>query len=120
MKELGFSVVPLELVDDHCYHLDTCFCPLNSEAVLMYPAAFSTESLQVLRNSWKRVHELTRDEVRQFLGNGIVVNGRFIAPRVTPRLSEILARENLIPLVVETSEFEKSGGSVFCMKTFIE
>ena len=28
--------------------------------------------------------------------------------------------ENLTPVLVETSEFEKSGGSVFCMKAFLE
>ena len=120
MKDLGVPVVSLELVDDHCYHLDTCFCPLNGDAVLMYPAAFSGESLKKLSNHWTRIHELSRDEVQQFLGNGVVVNGHFITPRVTPHLNEILAREQLTPVVVETSEFEKSGGSVFCMKTFIE
>jgi len=120
MRDLGILVVPLELVDDHCYHLDTCFCPLNTEAVLIYPGAFSPESIEKLRIGWKRIYELSRDEARQFLGNGIVVNGLFITPHLTPHLAEILTRENLVPVVVETSEFEKSGGSVFCMKAFIE
>jgi N-dimethylarginine dimethylaminohydrolase len=120
MQELGFPVIPLELVDDHCYHLDTCLCPLNDEAALIYPGAFSPESLQSVRGGWKRIHELTRDEALQFMGNGIVVNGRFITPRLSQNLQRILARESLTPVVVDTSEFEKSGGSVFCMKAFIE
>jgi N-dimethylarginine dimethylaminohydrolase len=120
MRKLGFDVTPLQLADDHCYHLDTCLCPLNDDAALIYPGAFSPESLQTVRGGWKRIHELTRDEALQFMGNGIVVNGRFITPRVSKNLQEILARENLTPIVVDTSEFEKSGGSVFCMKAFID
>jgi N-dimethylarginine dimethylaminohydrolase len=120
MQELGFPVIPLQLVDDHCYHLDTCLCPLNDAAALIYPGAFSPESLKTVRGAWKRIHELTRDEALQFMGNGIVVNGRFITPRLSQNLKQILAQESLTPVVVDTSEFEKSGGSVFCMKAFIE
>ena len=120
MQDLGFPVIPLQLVDVHCYHLDTCLCPLNDEAALIYPGAFSMASLQTLRASWKRIHELTTDESRQFMGNGIVVNGRFITPQLTENLQQILNREGLNPVVIDTSEFEKSGGSAFCMKAFIE
>jgi len=120
MKELGFAVVPLHLVDDHCYHLDTCLNPLNAEAALIYPGAFAAESLAALREGWKRLHELSREEAVQFIANGIVANGRYITPRLTPNLEKVLAQEGLEPVRVETSEFEKSGGSVFCMKTFVE
>jgi N-dimethylarginine dimethylaminohydrolase len=120
MQQLAFLVTPLQLVDEHCYHLDTCLCPLNDDAALIYPGAFSPESLNTVRSAWKRIHELTGDEAHQFMGNGIVANGRFITPRLTRNLEQILARENLTPVVVDTSEFEKSGGSVFCMKAFIE
>jgi N-dimethylarginine dimethylaminohydrolase len=54
------------------------------------------------------------------MGNGIVVNGRFITAHLTENLKRIIAQEGLTPVVVDTSEFEKSGGSVFCMKAFIE
>ncbi len=120
MQPLGFPVIPVQLVDEHCYHLDTCLCPLNDDAALIYPRAFSPESLNTVRRAWKRIHELTQDEAHQFMGNGIVANGRFITPRLTQNLEQILAQESLIPVVVDTSEFEKSGGSVFCMKAFIE
>jgi N-dimethylarginine dimethylaminohydrolase len=86
---------------------------------LIYPGAYSAESLEAVRRGWKRVHELSREEAHQFLGNGIVANSRYLTPRLTSHLSEILAREGLTPVVVDTSEFEKSGGSCFCMKAFI-
>lgn len=120
MSTLGFPVSPLQLVDEHCYHLDTCFSPLNDAAVLLYPEAFVRSSLVAIRKSFIRVHHLTREETMQFIANGIAVNGRFITPRLTPNLSRILEEESLTPVVVDTSEFEKSGGSVFCMKTFID
>jgi len=120
MEELGFPVIPLELVDDHCYHLDTCLCPLNNDAALIYPGAYSADAMKQLRSGWKRLHELSRDEAVQFIGNGIVANGRYITPRMTDNLKRILEAEGLSPVLVDTSEFEKSGGSVFCMKCVIE
>jgi N-dimethylarginine dimethylaminohydrolase len=120
MKELGLPVVPLQLVDAHCYHLDTCLCPLNGESALIYPGAFSHDSLKLVRAGWKRVHELTSDEVHQFMGNGIIANECYLTPHLTSHVQEILQSEGLRPVVVDTSEFEKSGGSCFCMKAFID
>jgi N-dimethylarginine dimethylaminohydrolase len=38
---------------------------------------------------------------------------------VTPQLEASLHQEGLTPVIVDTTEFEKSGGSCFCMKTFL-
>lgn len=119
MRGLDISVIPLQLVDERCYHLDTCLCPFNPDAALIYPGAFSRESLEVVRKGWKRIYELTEEEAHKFMGNGIVANGRYFTPHVTPNLERILAREGLTPVKVDTSEFEKSGGSLFCMKAFL-
>ena len=119
MSKLGIPVVPLRLIDSYCYHLDTCFCPLNHEAVLVYPGAYDSESFATLRGFWKRVHELTTEEAHKFMGNGIVANGRYLTPYVTPHLEAILGEEGLVPIIINTSEFEKSGGSLFCMKAFL-
>ena len=119
MSKLGIPVVPLQLIDRYCYHLDTCFCPLNNEAVLIYPGAYAPEPLAALRGFWKRVHELTADEAHKFMGNGIVANGRYLTPYITPHLESILSQEALEPVIIDTSEFEKSGGSLFCMKVFL-
>lgn len=120
MAPMGFPVTPLELVDEYCYHLDTCLCPLNRDAALVYPDGFSAKSLAAIHGGFARIHQLTREEALQFTGNGIVVNGRFLTPRLNEHLSQILSQERLTPVVVDTSEFEKSGGSVFCMKVFLD
>jgi len=119
MSKMEIPVVPLQLVDPYCYHLDTCLCPLNNEAVLICPEAFSADALRVLPEYWKRIHELTADEAHKFMGNGIVANGRYITPYRSAHLDAILGREGLTPVVVNTSEFEKAGGSAFCMKTVL-
>jgi N-dimethylarginine dimethylaminohydrolase len=119
MSKLGIPVVPLRLVDAFCYHLDTCFCPLNNEAMLIYPGAYDSESLVILRGFWQRVYELTEEEAHKFMGNGIVANGMYLTPYITPHLEAILRKEALTPVILETSEFEKSGGSLFCMKAFL-
>jgi N-dimethylarginine dimethylaminohydrolase len=119
MSRLGIPVVPLHLIDAYCYHLDTCFCPLNNEAVLIYPGAYAPESLATLRGFWHRIHELTANEAHKFMGNGIVADGRYLTPYVTPHLELMLQRESLTPVVLDTSEFEKAGGSLFCMKAFL-
>jgi N-dimethylarginine dimethylaminohydrolase len=120
MNDLNLLVTPLQLVDQHCYHLDTCFSPLNPEAVLIFPGAFSPESLDQIHRGWSRIHTITRGEALQFIANGIVANGYYVTPRLSPNLAGILARENLTPVIVDTSEFEKSGGSAFCMKCFLD
>jgi N-dimethylarginine dimethylaminohydrolase len=53
------------------------------------------------------------------MGNGIVVNSTYITSHMTPQLEAMLHQEGLTPVIVDTSEFEKSGGSCFCMKTFL-
>jgi arginine dihydrolase len=120
MKRLGVSVVPLELVDARFYHLDTCFSPLNSEAVLIYPRAFAPKALDALGSCWQRVHEISEAEAVGFVANGIVAGSYYLTARITPNLQKILEREKLQPVIVDTSEFEKSGGSCYCMKNFLE
>jgi N-dimethylarginine dimethylaminohydrolase len=120
MQQFRIPVTALQLVDQHCYHLDTCLCPLNQQSVLIYPGAFASESLTLLRSGWVRIHELSTEEAHQFMGNGIVVDGGYITPHVTSHLQEILEAEGLRPILVDTSEFEKSGGSAFCMKAALD
>jgi len=119
MSKMGIPVELLQLVDPYCYHLDTCLCPLNDEAALIFPGAYSGEALATLHKFWRRIHLLTAEEAHRFMGNGIVVNGSYITPYLTPQLETILRSESLSAVVVDTSEFEKAGGSCFCMKMFL-
>lgn len=119
ITKMGIEVVPLELVDPYCYHLDTCLCPLNNDAALIFAGAFSADALAAVHEYWTRIHLLNVDEAHAFMGNGVVVNGCYITTRTSPQLRAILQQEGLTPVSVDTSEFEKAGGSCFCMKMFL-
>lgn len=116
----GITVAPLELTDPTFYHLDTCFAPLNDAAAIVYPEAFAADSLALLRRSWPYLYEAPRADALRFACNGLAVNGRYVVSHASPWLEGVLAREGLRPALVDTSEFEKAGGSVFCMKASLE
>jgi N-dimethylarginine dimethylaminohydrolase len=120
MSELSFLVTPLPLVDEYFYHLDTCLSPLNAQAALFYPGAFSEAAQRELERGWKRLYPVQRTDALKFACNGVAVNGIYITPFLAPSLEHALAKEGMQPLRVDTSEFEKSGGSVFCLKMFLE
>ncbi len=119
MTKMGIDVILLELIDPYCYHLDTCLCPLNNDAALIFAGAYSADALASIHKYWTRVHLLDVEEAHAFMGNGVVVNGCYITPRSSPQLQAILQQEGLKPVVVDTSEFEKAGGSCSCMKLFL-
>jgi N-dimethylarginine dimethylaminohydrolase len=118
MQTFDVDVRPLELVDPVFYHLDTCLMPLNADAAVIYSGAFSQESLEALRHGWIRLYEMPRDDAMRFVCNGVTVNGRVIGSHVSPALSCALDAEHLTFVNVDLSEFEKGGGSAFCMRTF--
>jgi N-dimethylarginine dimethylaminohydrolase len=120
MAGMGIEVIPLELVDPRFYHLDTCLAPLTPRALLVYPGAFTAEALETVHSRCPRIYEVGTEDALQFVCNGVTAGGRFITPQTTPRLAQALAIEGLIPVGVATSEFEKSGGSVCCLKLFVE
>jgi len=120
MEPQRITVTPLELIDETFYHLDTCFAPLDEEAALVFAPALSEASLEILRAAWPRLHEVSREDAYRFACNGVAVNGHFIASHLSGAVAAIVSAEGLEPTIVDTSEFEKAGGSIFCLKTFLD
>jgi N-dimethylarginine dimethylaminohydrolase len=120
MQRMNIPVIPLQLVDEHFYHLDACFAPLRPGAALIYPGAFSAESLAAIRSHIPRIYEVDREDALKFVCNGVSANGRFLTPSSTHCVREALSREGLEPVLLDTSEFLKSGGSVCCLKLFFD
>ena len=50
-ETLGVRAIPLLLVDDRFYHLDTCLCPLASGHVIAFMEAFSPHAQTLLRRN---------------------------------------------------------------------
>jgi N-dimethylarginine dimethylaminohydrolase len=113
-------VVLLKLVNERFYHLDTCFCPLTPEAVLIYPSAFDAESLELILKIFPIVLTAGEGEaVRSMACNAAVVDGKTaILQKGAASVSRHMAVMGLKVIEVDTSEYIKSGGSVYCMKMF--
>lgn len=114
-------VILLKLVNERFYHLDTCFCPLTPEAVLVYPPAFDPESLGLILKLFPIVVVAEEPEAtRQLACNAAVVGSKLaIIQRGSAGAIRNMAAIGLKVIEVDTSEYIKSGGSVYCMKMFI-
>ncbi len=113
----GLPVHPLNLVHEAFYHLDTALIPLSKTQALVAPMAFDSDSYAFLKEQFADLIELTYEEAMNFAGNGHCPDSKHvILEQGSPRVEEELASRGFIPLPVNTSEFIKAGGSVFCLK----
>lgn len=115
---LGVPVIPLALHDPDFYHLDTCLCPLDETTALLYPGAFDAAGLAALRNGFETLIEAPENEARTlFACNAHSPDGHHVViQRGCTETNARLREAGFEPVEVDTDEFLKSGGSVFCMK----
>lgn len=115
---LNVPVVLLELVDPRFYHLDTCFCTLDETSVMICPKAFSEKSLELIHQLFTTVITLNEQEAAElFAGNATCPNGKHVLIQQGAEHSVKQLKEAGFEVIeLDTSEFLKSGGSVFCMK----
>ncbi len=114
-------VILLKLVNERFYHLDTCFCPLTPEAVLIYPSAFDAASLELILKIFPIVVTSSEsDAVQRMACNAAVWRSKtaIVQKGATAAIGHMKAL-GLAVVEVDTSEFVKSGGSVYCMKQFL-
>lgn len=120
-SKIEVPVVLLELVNENFYHLDTCFLPLDDNTVLICREAFSEESVKGLKKIFKDVIAVPFDEAsKNFALNAhIVTNNNHKIAILHPGSNEtvrVLHQAGFEVIETDTSEYIKSGGSVFCMK----
>ena len=116
-RTLGVPVIALPLTDSTFYHLDTCFSPVDERTVLVYPPAIAAEGMDLIRRVFERVVEVDASEAERFACNGAALHGTTVvmdqrAANTAAGLEAMGFRTTL----VDTGEFLKSGGSVYCMK----
>ncbi|MEK7389267.1 MAG: arginine deiminase-related protein [Elusimicrobiota bacterium] len=114
-------VLLLKLVNERFYHLDTCFCPLTSESVLIYPSAFDAASLELILKMFPIVITSSEaDAVTRMSCNSAVWRSKFaLVQKGAAAASGHMQALGLKVVEVDTSEFVKSGGSVYCLKQFL-
>lgn len=113
---LNMSVHSLELVSDTYYHLDTCLTPLNETAAAYVPKAFTQEGIQKLEDEFATLYEVPSGEARALACNmSVPEEGVVFMPSGNENTEELLSSAGYDVYPIETSEFEKAGGSVFCL-----
>lgn len=116
-EALDVEVVPLHLIDERFYHLDTCFCPLPGGGVVYYPEAFDRESQDEIRRrvpADRRIEIQTGDALG-FACNAIVTDGAYIANHVSGDLRARLSRLDLETVICPLDQFMLAGGAAKCL-----
>ncbi len=112
---LGCRVLPLELIDGHYYHLDTCFCPLAPGMAIWYPGAFDDYGRRALAEIVPELVEVAAEEAQSFACNAVVVGRHVVTTTGCPKLHADLAARGFTPHETPLSEFIKAGGSAKCL-----
>ena len=115
---LQVEVVSLRLIDQRFYHLDTCFCPLESGALLYYPAAFDVHSNRVIEAhvpADRRIAVSETDAI-QFACNAVNLGRKIFLNRASAELKQNLrATGGAEAVEIPLGEFLKAGGSAKCL-----
>lgn len=114
-ERLGVRVIPLELVDWHYYHLDTCFCPLADGQAIYYPGAFDEYGQRALKEAVPDLIEVEEPEARSFACNAVVIDKTVITNTGCDDLHRKLREKGYTPIATPLSEFVKAGGSAKCL-----
>ncbi|HKU67372.1 MAG TPA: arginine deiminase-related protein [Candidatus Baltobacteraceae bacterium] len=110
-------VISLQPTDPRFYHFDTCFCALSERAVMIFAQAFDAPALALIHHLFDVVIHVDESDAEGFACNAAAFFGTTVviqkgAARTIAQLRNLGFRV----CEVETGEFMKSGGSVFCMK----
>lgn len=115
---VNYKTVKLKLINPILYHLDTCLSVLNSETAVIAESAFDEESLNILKSYFPDYIKADEDEnLKYFICNCHSPDGKnVIVQKGSSIFKEAIIKSGFNLIEVETTEFMKSGGSVFCMK----
>jgi N-dimethylarginine dimethylaminohydrolase len=116
-ETLAVRTIPLLLVDQRFYHLDTCLCPLSSGHVLAFMDAFSPHAQKVLRRTIEPefLIEVSLEDALSFACNAVEIGDAIVLHSASPRLREHLNAIGYRVFATELDEFHKAGGSAKCL-----
>lgn len=112
---LGCRVLPVELVNDQFYHLDTCFCPLSPSTAIWYPPAFDEYGRRAIEAAVDELIEVDDTEARRFACNAVVVGQTVVTNTGCDALATELSARGYTPRQTPLDEFTKAGGSAKCL-----
>lgn len=125
-KMLNLPILTLRLVNEKYYHLDTCFLPLDENTVFICKEAFDEEGIKTITHNFSNVIFIPDNEAEKYFSlnahciNDKKTNSRIAVIQEGCKLTiKHLEKYGYEILETDTSEFMKSGGSVFCMKMMV-
>ena len=114
------NIHSLCLINPKWYHLDTCFCPINNDIIMLYEDAFDYNSLLEIYNVYdiNKSIKVSYDDAINFACNSIVVNNNvntfIIGHKFSDALKKIFINNNLKFIENNMDQFLLSGGSCKC------
>jgi N-dimethylarginine dimethylaminohydrolase len=124
LSDQHLNIHSLKLEKENFYHLDTCFCPIGHNHVLIYPKAFDTENLYKIYDVFgeKNCIKVSDEDANNFACNSICVEKNIdginyitiIGNKFSTELKNILYRLDYEVIENDMSEFLLSGGSTKC------
>ncbi|MEQ8637409.1 dimethylarginine dimethylaminohydrolase family protein [Gimesia maris] len=113
--EMNCRVIPLQLVDEFYYHLDTCFCPLSETEAIYYPPAFDEYGQHALKEHIPYLIPVAKAEAQRFACNAVVLGETVVMNTGCPQLEADLQQRGYQTLSTPLDEFIKAGGSAKCL-----
>ncbi|QDU07515.1 N(G),N(G)-dimethylarginine dimethylaminohydrolase [Gimesia aquarii] len=114
-EKMNCRVIPLQLVDDFYYHLDTCFCPLSETEAIYYPPAFDEYGQQALKEHVPHLIPVVEKEAQRFACNAVVIGKSVALNTGCPQLEKDLNQLGYETYSTPLDEFIKAGGSAKCL-----
>ena len=113
-------VLSVELINPSFYHLDTCFCPLNQDTAIYYPAAFDRYGNQVLKDLIPNLIPIETADANAFCCNAVIYDRHIIMNRCSDSLVSQLESLGFEVHLLEFDQFIKAGGSSKCMVLMLD
>jgi N-dimethylarginine dimethylaminohydrolase len=124
-EELGCNVIPVRMTDEKLYHFDCSFFPITGEAALASVSVFDPADVKKLEAVLDLI-PVPKDCVYDGWTNGVRLNDKILVdiPRdeagqekadSRKRLERTIEVMGFKPVLVDLSEFRKSGADLSCL-----
>ena len=116
-EKLNIEVQPLKLVNPRFYHLDTCFCPLESGYLMYCPAAFDAASQAQIAARVPKEYRIpvSEEDAASFACNAVNAGRHVFLNHASPALEKELRSRGFIVRKIPLYEFMKAGGAAKCL-----
>lgn len=110
------TVIGLELTSPLYYHLDVCFTALDKDSVIIIPEAFTNEAYEKINSVFQTVYHVPQVDYDTMGGNSSrIAEDTIMIDYKNEQTIQLLEDYGYDVVSVDTTEFQKSGGSVDCL-----